>query len=181
MAELTESGSVFAEPGGDSLSEFAPHTPLRGGPSCSAQDDTGLGGVCFLTFQPSQRQDLLQGHALKREILRLLSWQALGYPAVILKGESRSFAPLTPLRGAPSCSAQDDTGGVCFHPADCRPPVLPLGSGDVGRWFYRWHPADVEHWFYRWSMSLIVSMKTSPSTARLWALTLSMVSCAVWW
>jgi len=26
-----------------------------------------------------------------------------------VEGKSGSFAPLTPLRGAPSCSAQDDT------------------------------------------------------------------------
>ena len=53
----------------------------------------------------------------------------------------------------------DDTGlvGLCFHRADCDRSI------------------------YRWLMRRMVSMKTSPSMVRLWALTLSMVSCTVWW
>src|SRR5882757_8113245 len=72
----------------DGSRSFALLTPLRGAPSCSAQDDRGLGGLCF---RMSRNRDL---------------W----HPAVMLEDESRSFAPLTPLRVAPSCSAQDDRG-----------------------------------------------------------------------
>src|SRR5580704_10663841 len=55
-----------------------------------------------------------------------------GHPAVMQKYESGSFAPLTPLRGAPSCSAEDDTGldGLCFPMSQNRDMGHPGSVGD---------------------------------------------------
>jgi hypothetical protein len=87
----------------DESRSFAPLTPLRGAPSCSARM-TRAWVVC----------------AFIRPIVDRWFYRWLGHPARILKDESRSFAPLTPLRGAPSCSAQDDKGlGGFAHAANC--------------------------------------------------------------
>ena len=82
---------------------------VHGAPNCCAQEDTGLGGLCF---PMSQKRDM-------------------GHPAVMLKEESRSFVPLTPLRGAPNCPAFVPDNAFRFTDGMTRTRVFVLSSGQL--------------------------------------------------